>query len=395
MTAGRAASRSRAVVRRGSRAAIALGTLGVVAAELAGGVWPVTLVTPMTRQLAAMLWLGAAGLLALRITHRERSTDANPPRDDVGMPASAGQPPRAADASTGPPMRARRPRDVVWLLIACVAGAYATFVAIGAIPWRDVPTLAWVTSRDANLGTLKILSANVHSSNLDHASLLALIGRERPDVVLLMELTSDWIDALAPLRATYPVRQVVADDAGNFGIGVWSRLPADDARLVVRQHRVEPSLDDVAHAELTLRLNGHRVRVVGVHPLPPLVPRMSAARDDLLRAIADEVAADASPTIVAGDLNATRYCRITRDVCSRAGLRDAMPGVRFSWPTTAAGFALGIKIDQILASREWRVVDAHAGPNVGSDHLPMIATLQLARDARSKVDADEDRKVSP
>ena len=336
----RRSDRHRAALRRWSIAAIALASTGVVGSEVAGGVWPMTLVTPMARQLAVALTLGAVGL---RIASR---------------------------------------RERVWIAVAILVGVYAWLVALGAVPWRDVPTAQRVVASDAKLGTLKILSANVHSSNLDHASLLALIDREQPDVVLLMELTSPWIDALAPLKTSYAVRQVVADDAGNFGIGVWSRLPADDARLVVRQHRAEPSLDDVAHAELTLLLNGHRVRFVGVHPLPPLVPRMSAARDDLLRAITDEVAADDAPTIVAGDLNATRYCRITRDLCSRAGLRDAMLGVRFSWPTTMAGTVLGIRIDQVLCDDAWRVVESHAGPTVGSDHLPMVATLQLTRATR-------------
>lgn len=369
-------SRYRAALRRWSFAAVALGTLGVVASEVAGGAWPVTFVTPLARQLSAMLALGAVGLLVLRYAWRE------PSRNAPGVPASTGLSAEPTDAQAGPLKRARQRRDDTWLIVAIVVGVYATLVALGAAPWRDVPTLARVTDRDANLGTLKVLSANVHSSNRNSAALQKLIADERPDVVLLMELNSAWVTTMSKsLAADYPVRQVVADDAGNFGLGVWSKLPGE-AKLVVRQRLTTPSLLDVAHAEMTLTLDGHAVRIFGLHALPPLTPAMKGARDALLMTIADVVAKADVPTIVAGDLNATRYCRITREVCDRGRLRDAMAGVGTSWPMTLARPVMGIRIDQILADDAWRVVESHAGTSIGSDHLPMIATLQLARAAR-------------
>lgn len=372
-----ASMRHRLALRRWSRLAIALGTLGVVASEVAGSVWPVTFVTPLARKLAAMLALGAAGILfgGIGIPASGRRSASAVEENPGGVPNDTGE------EVAAPETRARRVADTRWLIVAAVAGIYATLVALGALPWRDVPRLGVPTTGDANLGRLKILSANVHSSNLDRDALPALIVRERPDVIVLTELTSAWIGALKPLNDEYPVRQVVADDAGNFGLGVWSKLPGE-AKLVVRQRLDKPSLLDVAHAEMTLTLDGHAVRIYGLHPLPPLTPAMLGARDALLRSIADDVAKSDVPTIVAGDLNATRYCRITRDVCRRAGLADAMPDVGTSWPMTLARPILGIRIDQILGDDAWRLVENHAGPTIGSDHLPMVATLQLTKGTR-------------
>jgi|GEM_PF-5171222 len=37
----------------------------------------------------------------------------------------------------------------------------------------------------------------------------------------------------------------------------------------------------------------------------------------------------------------------------------------------------GIRINHVLASREWQVVTAWVGPNLGSEHRPVFADLQL------------------
>jgi endonuclease/exonuclease/phosphatase (EEP) superfamily protein YafD len=87
------------------------------------------------------------------------------------------------------------------------------------------------------------------------------------------------------------------------------------------------------------------------------------------------------PAIVAGDFNATRYCRITRDLARDANLRDAAAPIRFSWPNTWSSFAMGIRIDHTLISDHFRVVDVHKGADIGSDHFPIVTTLQLVRES--------------
>ena len=38
---------------------------------------------------------------------------------------------------------------------------------------------------------------------------------------------------------------------------------------------------------------------------------------------------------------------------------------------------MGVPIDHLLVTCQWRVVAGRAGPNLGSDHLPVLATLAL------------------
>jgi endonuclease/exonuclease/phosphatase (EEP) superfamily protein YafD len=49
-------------------------------------------------------------------------------------------------------------------------------------------------------------------------------------------------------------------------------------------------------------------------------------------------------------------------------------GLAPTWPAVLHGVG-GIPIDQVLASRDWRLVPNNRGPAVGSDHLPVLARL--------------------
>lgn len=226
---------------------------------------------------------------------------------------------------------------------------------------------------------LRFLAANVHSSNADHASLLALIALEKPDVILLTEISGDWLRDLDRLRVDYPHRRVLSDDLGNFGMGFWSKVRITDGEFKLFKPADDVGLTDTPQLDATIETEAGRVRVIGLHPLPPVRPGYAAARDAVLagagRSIAD--APGDVPTVVLGDFNATRYCAGMRDLVEVAGLRDAVPRVKTTWPNTWSWPVMGIRIDHVLVSRHWVINDARVGPDIGSDHWPLIVSASL------------------
>ncbi|HEY0007124.1 MAG TPA: endonuclease/exonuclease/phosphatase family protein [Tepidisphaeraceae bacterium] len=324
----------------------------VILCELAGVRWPLNCLTPFTPQWGAIAFLGA---VLLRI---------------VAM------------------IRKRLWRvDGVLMAAGVMTAIYAGAITFGFVPWRTVPPAAYVAAAD-DRPKVKLLIANVHTNNPDHQSILDLIAFEQPDVVLLMELNNQWTEDLsAVLNDTYPVRRTMPDESGNFGFGVWSRLPAAKAEWVLQKDEDRFNRLDVPQLDATLIMKdaagqNRSIRFVGLHPLPPMNRKMSAARDAVLARTADTVAADKSiPTIVAGDLNITRYCRMIRRLTVLGGLRDAASNLRFSWPNTWSKPIFAIRIDHILVTDHWRVVETRRGPAIGSDHMPIITTLQLTADA--------------
>lgn len=342
---------SRALLRW-ARLAAGGSVLALVAMELTGVRWPFNLITPYTPQLAVIATIGTLLLLAVDRRHRLGKLDR-------GLLAASA-------------------------LVALYAGA----ITFGLVPWRIAPPAIAVAGSDANVARVKVLAANVHTTNRNHTAILDLIRDEDPDIILLMELNRSWLEDLRGLKEKYPVTRSLPDETGNFGIGLWTRLEVDEAQVVSMLDREDQlSRLDVPQLDATFDLRDmqdptvrHRIRFIGLHPLPPTSWSRSRARDAVLARAANSVSEKPPmPTIVAGDLNLTRYCRMIRRMTGPAQLSDATAPVRFSWPNRWSWWAMGIRIDHTLVSDHWRVIDVHAGGDIGSDHMPIVATLQLVR----------------
>ena len=87
------------------------------------------------------------------------------------------------------------------------------------------------------------------------------------------------------------------------------------------------------------------------------------------------------PLIIAGDFNMPSDSVIYRscwgpytNAFSQAGLGFG----RTRW-ISMRGVTFGVRIDHILTNEHWRPQSCWVGPDVGSDHLPVIADLSPAK----------------
>ncbi len=92
------------------------------------------------------------------------------------------------------------------------------------------------------------------------------------------------------------------------------------------------------------------------------------------------------PLIVAGDFNLTPWSPRFPAVLSASGLKLADTGSIWphTWPAPSGWFygglvVRGFPIDHILVSRHFALLAARRGPDIGSDHLPVIVDLALAK----------------
>jgi endonuclease/exonuclease/phosphatase (EEP) superfamily protein YafD len=213
-----------------------------------------------------------------------------------------------------------------------------------------------------------VLVANVLTGNPGHARLLALIEREQPDVVALVEVDDDWLAALSPLTATYPHHLAETRD-DNFGVALFSRRPFASATIIHPGAFELPAIDVRLAGELPLR-------VVLAHPPPPITGDYVAVRDETFAALATLLAGDPNAVLV-GDLNCTPWTAPFRRLLRDGHLRDTRVGVgaQASWP---AGLGrLGIPIDHVLVGSAVTVGERRLGEAIGSDHRPLLAQLGL------------------
>jgi endonuclease/exonuclease/phosphatase (EEP) superfamily protein YafD len=216
---------------------------------------------------------------------------------------------------------------------------------------------------------LRFTSINVLTSNERSDLVLQYLRDTDPDVILLMEVSHRWLEDLKPLETNYP-HFVSRSREDNFGIALFSRIPLTNTSIVQLGEATVPSI-------LTdLVLSNQTVHLVGTHPLPPGTANMSWLRNDQLRNLATHVRKQTGHVILLGDLNTTpwspHFQQLLRDSHLRNTARhqDALG----TWP---AWSPLRIPLDHCLVSPAIRVLDRQVGPDVKSDHLPVLADLWI------------------
>lgn len=232
--------------------------------------------------------------------------------------------------------------------------------------------LPWYVGEDETSGgvELKLLHANVLSSNTEYDRLISLLDTEAPDLVMLQEVSPDWLVALDELRADYPYSYAEARE-GNFGIALFSRVPLKSVSHFDSPPFGYPTI--VA----SLDIDGQVLHFIGTHPMIPVRGTFYDARNEQLAGVARLLGKQAEPKILVGDLNLSQWDVNYIHLEQQGGVRNARKGFGIlpTWPVFMP-FAM-IPIDHVLVSETISVTGFYSGPRIGSDHLPLIVTFSL------------------
>ncbi len=238
------------------------------------------------------------------------------------------------------------------------------------VPIWDAPT-------HATSGTqrLRVMTINVRASNARYDDVRAVIERVDPDVVFLPENTDLWAAGLAPLRERYPY-VIDGKSASVFSLFLFSRLPLSDAAIIQLPQPggfpaiVARACREGADNDMTC------VRIIGIHPPPPIAAEWAKKRDAVFSALPALIASpDADRTIVLGDLNCTPWSPLFRDLMTATGLRSTAAGIDLSPTWYSRWLPFGLMIDHILVGTAITVQGHDVGGEVGSDHFPVVADL--------------------
>jgi endonuclease/exonuclease/phosphatase (EEP) superfamily protein YafD len=232
------------------------------------------------------------------------------------------------------------------------------------------PVEASLATNCAAEHALSLLAANLQATRSDPVRFLAAVGEADPDLVFAVEVDARWIEELRPLEARYPHRLLHPRD-DFWGFALFSRLPLVEPRVLHRVAGYVPSL------ETGLRLpTGEVVALHGLHPKPPLPSQGTGQRDAQLRLTAQAIRDAGRPALLAGDLNAVAWSDITVVLQRTGGLLDPRVGrgLFTTFPTWMPGPAR-VPIDHVFFTKEFSLVSLDILPDIGSDHLPIVARL--------------------
>lgn len=217
---------------------------------------------------------------------------------------------------------------------------------------------------------VSLVSLNVYTANQNKSAVLNYLRRRDADLVIVMEVDVNWSIAMEELKDLYPHR-LMQPREDNFGIGLLSKWPFQDSRLI------ELAGTEVPNVVAQFERDGRQFQVIGTHPLPPVSAERTRERNAQLLEVADLARQSTVPCIVAGDFNATPWSVAFRQFATRSGLRDTSLGRGMQGSWNAKSWLMRIPIDHVFVPPKAIVTHRAVGPNVGSDHFPVEAVIAL------------------
>lgn len=215
-------------------------------------------------------------------------------------------------------------------------------------------------------------NAQASSAPAGFDSFTRFVREADPDLVAVEDLAPEWARRFrSEFASLTPAIELPLTEGG--GIGLYSRIPIEDARLRYFAD-AEPGLATIT-ARMTL--GNLPVDLIVTHPMAPTSPHTFNARNEQLAAIASERARFTTELIVVGDLNITSWSPAFGQFTSAMGVRDTRKGfgVQGTWPAEVPGFR--VPIDHCLVSERFVTGDRRVGPAAGSQHLPIFVLLYL------------------
>ncbi|GGV02851.1 membrane protein [Streptomyces filipinensis] len=248
-------------------------------------------------------------------------------------------------------------------------GLVCGIAVLGLLAWYLEPYGKVTEPGGPPLATLRVLTSNVEFGR-GAPALVPRIRGLRPDVVFVEECEDTCRAALeGDFGTAYPYRQAVRA-AGSHGSLILSRFPLRPTAGVRGTMGMPGAVADV---------HGHAVRLQLAHPMPPLPQQIGLWHRELGRLRAFAAADTRTPTILAGDFNATEDHAALRRILD-TGLTDAarLAGDDriASWPARTAS-VIGAQIDHVLLSPDFTATEARFLRVAGTDHRALVVDLTL------------------
>ena len=260
--------------------------------------------------------------------------------------------------------------------------AVVMLALIWHVSW--IAPYVFATQKPIGVRPLKICVVNVLTQNLQHDKVIAVLKDAAPDVIAVLELGTELESRLnKELGDLYRHRITEPSDDGNFGIGLWSKLPMQDEQIFHLTVPIVPSIFAQVNWE------GQPVKLFATHPIPPMNSRYFQARNRHLELLSqrirkqDQSSVEAA-TIVVGDLNLTPWSPWYAKFVADAGLSDCIAGDRWAsltptwyrWPL----FPFGLVLDHGFCGGGLRCSNRKVLEDIGSDHRPVLLEFVRAED---------------
>jgi len=238
------------------------------------------------------------------------------------------------------------------ILVAGVALA-VNLVAIGLV----VANGAAPATRPA---TTTLVWANLYRKPEALAALATYARGRGADIIALTELPPDGLRLIHQAFPDFRCVLFDADQGNPFAVAIAARAPCPSSGGGVNARYA-----DIAGW-----------RVVAVHARPPWNNARTNERNAAIRQ-AFAFAAGSPRSVLVGDFNATPWAPVFGTAETTRGLRRANCGLpwRTTWRSAIPG--VGLALDQAFLTPAVAVAGCDIGPDIGSDHRPLVLAFTV------------------
>ena len=227
---------------------------------------------------------------------------------------------------------------------------------------------------------IKIMVSNVLTPNDKTQDLVDLVNDKNPDILITLETDKKWQQALSQIEPDYPYTVKIPLD-NLYGMHLYSKLELIDPEV---KYLI---IDDIPSIHSQLRLQSGRVIwLYCLHPMPPspTEAEKSTTRDAELLMVGKHIKEHDQTAILAGDLNDVAWSKTTRRFQRISGLLDPRIGRHFINTFHVKYPFLRWALDHIFHSACFTLVEIKRMPSIGSDHFPVMTTLQYEPEETEK-----------
>ena len=214
---------------------------------------------------------------------------------------------------------------------------------------------------------LRLISFNISYENSveNFENIREMILSEKPDIVQFQEFSPQMQNKIKTLRSIFPYSTELNKTKGPFDSVILSKHPLTNTKV------------DNNHVVITnLILNEAEISIVGIHLLTGGTKKNfsnALQQIDYLKTI---VRNNNKNLILLGDLNMTLTSKRFTKFLNETNLYTytSYKNITSTWPAFMPNF-LGIQIDHILFSNNFKMVDKKTSNSFGSVHRPLIVEL--------------------
>lgn len=229
---------------------------------------------------------------------------------------------------------------------------------------------------------LRVLHATLDHNNPDASKAIEYINQQVPDVVSVLEVTPKSLPQLQAGLAGYQL--VIAEPRTNSHGSAWfvskqpsSPIAIQDSALI---HLPSDSDRPILHASITVARKP--IDLLCFHAIRPRNASTVKYQQVEFAALAQWSQNLRQNKrlyqIAIGDFNSTPWYGAFRQLLHDSELVNSQDGygLQPTWPSGLPSL-LRLPIDHCLHSRSLVTVGRSVGPNIGSDHLPLLVALRF------------------